>query len=94
MGTPPWTIAYTNGSVIRTKHNIQSSPYVISTEDSGVYRITEVHDSTKCSGVAGSTSVEVIKHQLPNAHLGGGGIICAGKSSISPNFFFEIGNER
>ncbi|PLX18536.1 MAG: hypothetical protein C0599_12195 [Salinivirgaceae bacterium] len=60
-GVAPWNLAYTDGSIAHSVPNIQSSPYFLNVNKTGVFELTNLTSDGSCTAVelTGSTSVFV-----------------------------------
>ncbi|MCJ8288438.1 MAG: T9SS type A sorting domain-containing protein [Crocinitomicaceae bacterium] len=58
-GSPPWEVSYNFNGINQTISNINSSPYLLSVSDDGLYYLNSVTDNTGTSGKAICDSVNI-----------------------------------
>ena len=78
-GTGPWDVVYALDGVDQPSINIASSPYTLTTSDTGDYTLTSVTDANCDGTVSGMASVTT--SPLPTADISGGAALCDGEST-------------
>ena len=84
-GTPPWNLAYTNGTTPTAVTGITASPYTfnVSPTSATTYAVTALGDGSGCTVPAGNItgSAALTVNPLPTAAVSGSTTICNGASA-------------
>lgn len=80
-GTAPWDVEYTIDGMNPTTITINSSPYTLTTSETGVYELTSLSSNGGCAGtVSGTATIE--ENPLPEATLSGTDNICENSGDL------------
>ena len=93
-GTPPWNLTYSNGKTIKTVKHIPTSPYVISTSESGIYQILDISDAFCSGSTDGHAEVIVNKPPVPaDISISGPTVVCSGWGNFTNTYTGIFTNE-